>query len=245
MGAIIFHFRESKGFCMTKNYYLIHQEIIGSNAGVNIGKWSSGDWYYYVSWLSTLGAESYLLNPSGAVLDNAVSNITNISPTTTTGSTDFTTGQSFSLSGAVGFNGTNPTGNISEGVTWSESWKTSIPDLAIINKSLSNGNNAYWDYTIAWPHVESDYLNTDHRRMSIDNIATIGSNTIIIHNTWIWTVDDPKNFTGKFKVKSSVIPCFGYIRAKQSWIGDQSWNGANSGYYYTNTFDLTPPNRQK
>jgi hypothetical protein len=143
----------------------------------------------------------------------------------------------------VGFNGLAGTGSVSGGVSWSETWRTSIPDLSIVNNSLSAGDNAEWEYVVAWPHVHSDYLNTNNRRMAIDDVPTIGTTTISVNNTWIWTVNNPKSYTGNIKVYSQIWPRYGYTQARQSWIGQEYSNSYASGIFYGSTFDLTPPNR--
>lgn len=73
------------------------------------------------------------------------------SPQNAAGSTSFTTGSSFSLSGNVGFNMSGPTGGVGVGYSESQSSTRSIPDIGVTWGGTQE-HQASWSYTT--PKVE-------------------------------------------------------------------------------------------
>ena len=65
---------------------------------------------------------------------------TDCSPQNESGSTNFTTGSSFSISGSVGGTAAGPTGGISAGLSVNESTSRSIPDTSIVFTPTTNGS---------------------------------------------------------------------------------------------------------
>ena len=81
-------------------------------------------------------------------LDGATVRDEKCEPKNASGSTTFTTGTSFSLSGNVGFNMSGPTGGVGAGYSVSESTSRSIPDINVVcNGKSSSGNSISWSYT--------------------------------------------------------------------------------------------------
>lgn len=80
--------------------------------------------------------------------------VTDSSPQNAAGSSTFTTGSSFSLSGNVGFCPTGPTGGVGVGYSESQSTSRSIPDIKVTfdGTGASDPSSTSWNYTT--PTVE-------------------------------------------------------------------------------------------
>ncbi|MRN55046.1 hypothetical protein [Paenibacillus monticola] len=69
------------------------------------------------------------------------------SPSTTVGSTSYTTSTSYTFGGSIGVMGDQLTASVSESYTVSNSTTVNIPDISIENNSLTLGNNAVWKFS--------------------------------------------------------------------------------------------------
>ena len=68
------------------------------------------------------------------------------SPGTTTGTSSFTQGQSFSFSGNVGFNSSGPTGGLTTGFSINASRTQSIPDISVSFNLADDSKSATWKF---------------------------------------------------------------------------------------------------
>ena len=69
------------------------------------------------------------------------------SPSTTIGSTTYTTSTSYSFGGSIGVMGDQLTASASGSYTVSHSTSVNISDVSVENNSLTKGNNAVWKFT--------------------------------------------------------------------------------------------------
>ena len=88
-------------------------------------------------------------------LPGGILRVTDCSPQNASGSTNFTTGSSFTIGGSVGGTAAGPTGGVNAGITVNQSTSRSIPDTSIIFTPTTNGSQggdkSAWN--ISSPHI--------------------------------------------------------------------------------------------
>ncbi|MDR1810049.1 MAG: hypothetical protein LBR34_06580 [Prevotella sp.] len=197
-----------------RDYYQVSGEIITYNNQLSIEKHvkkTGGDEFYVyegfargVSAVAMLGYSS-LLSSNNPLPDSIPSEFHayQTSPQTSAGSSSFTTGTSYTIGGNIGVSGQGPSGGINGSMTFSDSRTTSIPDVTVRNYCGTGGSYSIkpksadqrwveWQYEIAMPHYSSDFFNTQHCRMKIDDVATIAKTTATYQWSVIWAIDHPK-----------------------------------------------------
>lgn len=117
------------------DYYLVRTSAVCNNQQLNyLNDWD-GDKYIspYMNYCEvTSGLKDAFLKTSES------------KPTTSTGSSSYTTGTSFSIGGNIGFNTNGPTGGMSGNFTVSESRSQSIPDIKI--DYIPSGSSSTWKF---------------------------------------------------------------------------------------------------
>ncbi|MDR1724183.1 MAG: hypothetical protein LBR84_09650, partial [Tannerella sp.] len=128
---------------------------------------------------------------------------------------------------------------------------TSIPDVMVTKKTIDDGggqaaNNGYvcWDYEIALPRVHSDYTDTKHCRMAIDDVVQIAKGTGTYYNSWIWVIDNPKaHNNGQYGMTAYTTSRTGIVRGRQNWVGTEYTASAECWSPATNFISFAPPKR--
>ncbi|MDR1723105.1 MAG: hypothetical protein LBR84_04095, partial [Tannerella sp.] len=143
-----------------RDFYMVEQEINTINSQLDYKRevkheYDGDDWLVSVNFSHGVIPKATL-----NLKDNSVVHLSQASPNTTTGSSSFTSGVSYNISGNVGFSMSGPTGGFTGGVMISNTHTTSIPDVMVTKKTIDDGggqaaNNGYvcWDYEIALPRV--------------------------------------------------------------------------------------------
>jgi hypothetical protein len=222
-----------------RDYYMVEQEVEMINGNLDIVR----EHVVYYDWWGGEGIESYNFS-RGMDVENTLNTdtgvyCTQVSPQTTEGSSNFTTGVSYNIGGNIGLSGSGPSGGVSGGITISNSHSTNIPDVSVQNWSGQRGpKSTWWRYDIAWPVSDSDYWDTDHYRWEILPEPAIARTTAVYNQTWIWIVDNPKSRNnGQYGMRSIISPRVGWMWGSQTWLG---YYGQNKAEYWgsNNTSDI-------
>lgn len=127
-----------------RNFYYVHQEL---NAA-----FSPCYWNIYSKSVSGIAkvCEWYGKNVKTTLEPYQTDNmhLENSSPASTNGSTSYTSGVSFGLSGTVGYANKGPQISASASLSFSSSTTYSIPDIMVYNRCLS-GKKFEWEYDLA------------------------------------------------------------------------------------------------
>ncbi len=132
-----------------KEYYLARTSVVFNNqqlGGIHGFSYSSQEGYEG----PYLDAASVSVSLPGGIL-----RVTDCSPQNASGSTNFTTGSSFTIGGSVGGTAAGPTGGVNAGITVSQSTSRSIPDTSIVFTPTTNGSQggdkSAWN--VSAPHI--------------------------------------------------------------------------------------------
>lgn len=233
--TIIYEITSLYSFSQDIDYYAVHQEIIGSNSDMNMGNWED-DEYYYGLYLGKIMSDHKIFNSNNATPASTV--IQTTSPSTTENARQETVGMSFSIGGDVGLSTSGPSAGVSGGFSYSESYTVNIPDVSIANQCKSDDShvNAQWTYKTAVPAPTTNfwgYLN------GFSNAPEVATNTIDIHNTWLWAVSHP---SGRYKMKTINEIHYDYRHGKNNVF---TYEYGTHTYWttYTRWINLDAPNR--
>lgn len=118
-------------------FYLVRNSVACNNQELNwTDDWDKGYYvapYFDACWMHTIIKGTNLRTGD-------------CSPTTSTGSTSYSTGTSFSLSGSVGLSMSGPQESIGSGMSWSESTTRSIPDISVTFNPEAENSKAAWGF---------------------------------------------------------------------------------------------------
>ena len=160
-------------------------------------------------------------------------------PTTTVGSTAYTSGVSWSLgasvSGTVGTE-TFVSATINAGVTFSNSQSRSISDVDVLN--TWSGSNVNYQYRF---NNLPSYLAS----IKISDPPYISVNNAEFYQDWIWYIPSTTDgSTERFSLRHTIAPQFGscHFFSTGADFSRHSWTDAVGGSS-TFTVALTPPNR--
>lgn len=233
-----------------RDYYMLQQEVTFYNSQLatrksRVSKLYDGDDYLVYAGFAhgaflkaTLGANNFY--ELGAA-DNNKYHLIQSSPATTTGSTSVSTGISFNVGGNIGLSMSGPSMGLSTGASFSESRSMSIPDVSVKNVcgsaadgKMNDARYAEWQFEIAWPNGDSDYLNTKDCRWQIDDVAGIGKTTATFISSHLWAVDHPASGFRPI-IGVGVESMVGWKAGHQTWLGewDQYWGYTRSCQWYT------------
>ena len=112
--------------------------------------------------------------------------------TDVSGSTGYTTGLSYSISGNLGFNVQGPTGGVQAGMTFSESTSHTLPDLKV--RHSENGATTFWGVTGIVPQTHHSIwkMGATH-----DEVGTFQKTDWQTEFTWIVSVKNPGGQTSE------------------------------------------------
>ncbi|MDR2175429.1 MAG: hypothetical protein LBO82_05775 [Synergistaceae bacterium] len=209
------------------DYYIFDQECDLASGNMYKGLWTNSDWgsntHLMAYYLYDYYTDHYLQNSGGAFLSNTQHNIIQPSPTTTTGSTSYTTSQQYTIGGSLGFNGMSGTGSVSGSMSYSQSHTTSIPDITVkeqceqpVTSKTGAYNNARWTYAVGnLPHPKNEYtIFYPHKSTITPEPPAIATTTATLYNTWIWRVSNP---SGTYKVLCRSRPRYAYCEGRASY----------------------------
>lgn len=220
------------------DYYAIHQEVIGDNAPMFIGSWKQGKSKYYGFYLGCIDNAHQICDANGALsLEKA--GVHNPTPLTSTGSTNVTSGYSIDFGGSLGLSTNGPSAGISAGGSMSESYTTSLLDVNIINKALTDGCNASWFYDCGPARVVNNGWSA-----SLQDSPLITRKTIVLHNCWYWVVPMAEGSTETLHMQYSNRVIYDYTWLKEKTFS-YSYGNQGGGPIYQGSFELTPPNRSR
>jgi hypothetical protein len=193
------------------DYYIFDQEVQVRNGNMYkavYGPKSEGYWLdamgYYMYYFYT---DHYLMDPAGSYLTLDQHDIIQPQPQTSTGSTSYTTSQTYNIGGSLGFNGLGGTGSITWGMSYTNSHTTSIPDIAVGNQSGTSlipnitPNNARWTYQAG------NLPRTNGASISPSSPPLITVSTATFYNSWIWRVKNPQD---AYTVLCRSLPSYGW-----------------------------------
>lgn len=233
--TIIYLITSLYSFSQDIDYYAVHQEIIGSNSAMNLGNWKDGE-YYYGFYLGNITCDHQIFDGNNTTPSSTV--IQTTSPATTQNARQETVGMSFNIGGNVGLNPSGPNATISGGFTYSESYSVQIPDVSIANQCKSDDShvNARWIYKTAAPEPKTNFWGDITK---FNNAPAVATNTIDVHNTWLWAVSHP---TGSYKMKCVNEIHYDYRHGKNKAF--EITYGTHSYWTtYTRWINLDAPNR--
>ena len=185
--TVVYMITSLYSFDQNADYYAVHQEIIGSNQNMLVGNWKEGGKYYYGFYLSQL-ISNHEIFKDGDAAQSIVMQST--SPATTENARQESVSLGFSIGGEVGFGSSGVSGGVSGGFNYSESYTMNIPDVSIANQCKSGDShvNAQWTYTVADPTPARDWAGFIK---GFNSAPSVSVNTIDVHNTWLWVVNNP------------------------------------------------------
>lgn len=220
------------------DYYMVHQEVIGNNAPMFIGTWTQGKDKCYGFYLGCIDNDHRICDDFGVLgLDRA--ELHDPTPLTSTGSTSITSGYSIDFGGSVGLSTSGPNAGLSAGGSISESYTTSLPDVNVINRMLTDGCNACWAYDCGSAKVVDNGWSA-----SMKDSPLITRHTIVLQNCWYWTVPMEEDSDEILSMEYSNRIIYNY-----TWLNDRtfsySYGNRGGGLTYEGSFELTPPNRSR
>lgn len=165
------------------------------------------------------------------------------SPQNAAGSTSFTTGSSFSLSGNVGFNMSGPTGGVGVGYSESQSSTRSIPDIGV-NWNGTQSHQASWNFTT--PDVDA-YWSGFYTKC--DGAKDIQAQAAVFDTYTLYNLASDKAYAaGGDKVRLETYVKVGLL-ATVGWVErllDLYWCSFGINYYITyNDYIQKPSNTFK
>lgn len=235
--TIIYTITPLYSFSHHADYYAVHQEIIGSNSAMNLGNWKDGE-YYYGFYLGKITNDHQLLTRSDTTPSSTV--IQTTSPATTQNARQESVGMSFNIGGEVGLNTSGPSAGISGGISYSESYTVTMPDVSINNQCKSDGShiNARWEYNVADPAPKRNFWGDITR---FENAPSVATNTIDVHNTWLWVITNPSD---RYKMKCVNAIYYNYRHGKNHAFSIEY--GTHTYWTtYTRWINLDPPKRTR
>ena len=140
------NFKCSAFNCPTDAGTWIHaNKIVTFDDGHTSGSfWSKYDDRWYGTYMSAFDFTGDIVRADKSAAQNVT--LLDASPKTdVSGSTGYTTGLSYSISGDLGFNMNGPTGGVHGGMTFSESTTQTLPDLKV--RHSENGPSTFWGIT--------------------------------------------------------------------------------------------------
>lgn len=205
-----------------KDYYLVRTSAVCNNQELGYAnQWDNGK--YVGPYFKYCEITSKLGNGYASLKSN------DCKPQTSTGSSSFTSGESFSFGGNVGFNASGPTGGISTGYSKSESRTQSIPDIDI-GLSVSN-NQAVWTFTA--PDV-NPYWSGLYTKC--DGAKGIQSKTAIFDTYSVYTMDSCNYWNGTVPITTTGKVDIAMMTGWLSGFCNGTLNWKHPGYWTSHTW---------
>jgi hypothetical protein len=219
------------------DYYIFDQEQILVNGPMYKGFWTNSDWGSYThvmgQYLYDFYTDHYLQDSGGNYLSIDQHNIIQPQPQVTTGSSSYSTSQSYTIGGSLGFAGMGGTGSVTGSMTYSQSRTTSIPDITVLNQAgqiyTDGANNARWTYQVGnLTHPVNNYtIFYPHDSTIEPNPPAIAVNTATFYNNWIWRVVKPAA-NARYQVLCRSRPRFAFCKCRAGYYDDPAYS------YYDN-----------
>lgn len=164
--------------------------------------------------------------------------LVNTSPASTSGSTSVTSGFSWSLGGAVGVSGSNPTANLSSSVTYSSSETVSIADCTVMNSSAPSEDKtkAKWRYEFPRPRCTEPGKWDFNFTGNFHDAVRLSRSNFEPFNQWLWKIppnarDKIKGFNSKFKWQNGYSNGNQYImKFKKHEVEHHDWVSSTETY---------------
>lgn len=185
------------------DYYYVEQSVTCSFANTARGSYHKSvggalskiqEWYG--SKISAGCAAAGSLDPNSGVT------IVDHAPTTTTGSTTYSSGLTWSLTGNASYNKVQgPGAGVSGGLSVSTSRSREIKDVNIYDQTLKQDySSVYWDYELK--KTGCHYAWGNYGLVSLEDCSDAGRNSFTVRNSWIYQL--PRANTPSFQATASV-----------------------------------------
>lgn len=194
------NFKCSAFNCPTDAGTWIHaNKVVTFDDGHTSGSfWSKYDDRWYGTYMSAFDFTGDIIRAD----KSAAQNVTLLDATPKTdvsGSTGYTTGLSYSISGDLGFNAQGPTGGVHGGMTFSESTTQTLPDLKV--RHSENGPSTFWGVTGVVP---TTHHNIWTGKTTHDLVGTFQRTDWQTEFTWIVSIKNPSAQTSEpFLIKAT------------------------------------------
>lgn len=213
-----------------KDYYMVDNEITGSNEGLWLGQGGGYQGYalselYSDSKLINLDNNKYLKREDGCILMN-------YSPSGTDNATSVTVESGYDFGGSLGLCGLAGAASISGGASWSTSHTVTLPDVTIEAHSMHDGSgvdtNARWIYKfhLGNPH----WTNFWETKWDYGNIPNASKYSFTTHQSWIWQIDKPKQYKKGFQLRTSTCWTYRNLHAWKNFKLYWQFTDYNYGY---------------
>jgi len=178
--------------------------------------------------LKSLTVEVTLTDSKGKTVDTEFYQLP--APSTTVGSTTYTSGSSWSINGGFAFGTPGVTASASGSYTWSSSKTRVVRDLAIKNDSEHSG---LVKYSLEVKNLPS--------RTSMKVPPMISRGTLDFHTGWVWNVKSAKEFDSSTRYKMKVR----LVNLTYTTGTDSNYPASTLTFPFSKdfTFDLPVPNR--
>ena len=194
------NFKCSAFNCPTDAGTWIHaNKIVTFDDGHTSGSfWSKYDDRWYGTYMSAFDFTGDIVRADKSAAQNVT--LLDASPKTdVSGSTGYTTGLSYSISGDLGFNMNGPTGGVHGGMTFSESTTQTLPDLKV--RHSENGPSTFWGITGVVP---TTHHNAWTGKATHDLVGTFQRTDWQTEFTWIVSIKNPSAQTSEpFLIKAT------------------------------------------
>lgn len=232
--TIIYYIIPLYSFDQKADYYAVHQEIIGSNQPMKLDNWKEGNYTLYGFYLSQIECDHNIYQGNQEKV--AGTTIEQTSPATTENASQQSVGMTFNIGGEIGLSSGGPSIGFNGGYSYSESYTINIPDVSIENrcKSKETKYDASWGYLVAKPNISRNFWGT---LTGIGPAPKVSTETIDIHNTWLWVIPNP---SGKYYMQCKNYIGYGFTKANN----DKGIHYAG-GTIYSKKITLNAPNRSK
>ena len=174
------------------NTWIEANKVVTFDDGHTSGSiWSKYDNHWYGTYMSAFDFTGEIVRAD----KSAAQDVTLLDATPKTdvsGSTGYTTGLSYSISGNLGFNVQGPTGGVQAGMTFSESTSHTLPDLKV--RHSENGATTFWGVTGIVPQTHHSIwkMGATH-----DEVGTFQKTDWQTEFTWIVSVKNPGGQTSE------------------------------------------------
>lgn len=226
-----------------EDYYLIHQVHIPHHGELGCSDRTKRDWdhwdkdhyVYFGCWACDINNKVSLTDKDGNVLSEGAQMI-DVEPTTYSGSTSHTTGMSWSVNGNLGFAKTGPSGGISGGVTFSESYTTSVPDYKTEQNTF--GPTSEWKFIAGNARIQGHYSTVDSQATH-DQVPSCYRNDCTFNQSWKYIVRNPKD---TYKLHTETNNQLMWYKGLNTWfyMDDYTITQSNMDSY---DLEINPPVR--
>ncbi len=200
------------------DYYIIDQSVTLVNGNMYRDPWV-GDLaasykaqiHFYGGWLAYYSTDHFLEDSDGRRLSYNDLDLYSPQPTTVSRATTYTTTQSYTISGQLGFNSSGGTGSLTGSATYSSARAMTVSDVEVkyqsgqTDRPVSGGikdyrdhalvdsgtKNARWEYVMQNRPIFTKRPSTFYPHTWRHSDPTfISVNTAVFYNSWIWKISN-------------------------------------------------------